>query len=467
MFTKIIIYIIVTLFVNIITKETILFAWEMHRHGARAPYKGVVNGIDVFKENWTQVEELSNIGRRMLYLLGTKVKKGYVDEYKLISENYNPQEIYIRSTDVNRTIESIQSFLQGLYPEGTGPTISDKVLNIKNITYPPNIKYKDDFEKIIDFYNLTRDKAALPYRMSIEPVHLFYRPNHEFELYNTGICPGHKEIYEKQQIRPEVLELGDELNTVFPWLKTLEGTDNDKFLQDYWTIYKYMDGFICDDVDQRDFSYLKEHFGFNNETKESLRNYSKKYLWMDYSDTNYPVGHDNISIVANSYTIHSLINWMEIALDKSKKNEKYTKLVIYSAHDASIGALEAFMKYAFGTEIEYSTFAESRYIELYLEEDSNIPKVRYLKGDNTVKINKTFEEFKKIMNEKTWTDQQVNKFCGFKDNSKKGEAEEGEEQKKEQKIVKDNNNVSVACMIILIIVNVILLSIFILLLLKK
>ena len=466
MFTKSSIYIFLILVISIISKETILFAWEMHRHGARAPFKGVINGIDAYQEKWTQIQELSDIGKRSLYLLGAKVKKRYVDDYKLISETYNPQEIYIRSTDVNRTIESIQSFLQGLYPEGTGPTISDKVLNITNITYPPNIKYKEDFEYIINYYNLTRDKAALPYRISIEPVHLFYRPDHEFELYNPDICPGHKEIYEKQKIRQEVKDLGDELNRVFPWLKILEQTDDETFLQDYWTLYKYMDGFICDDTDQRSFSYVKEQFNFTDETKELLRNYSKKYLWMDYSETNYPEGHNNISIVGASYTMHSIVNWMEIALNKSKNNEKYTKLVIYSAHDASIGALESFMKYAFGTDMEYSIFAESRYFELYLDEDSNVPKVRYLRGDNYKKIDVSFEEFQRVMNEKTWTDQEVYKFCGY-EYTPKEEKEEEKKEKEKQKMNRDNSNVAIVCTIILTIVNIILLSILIILFIKS
>ena len=35
--------------------------------------------------------------------------------------------------------------------------------------------------------------------MNIIPIHLFYKSDHEFELYNTNICKGHLEIYEKQK----------------------------------------------------------------------------------------------------------------------------------------------------------------------------------------------------------------------------------------------------------------------------
>ena len=392
--------------------EKIIFAWQINRHGARAPYLGVKNGTDVYGEKWTQIEELSDVGKRMLYLLGVKVRKRYVDEYKLLSEKYNPQEIYIRSTDVNRTIESIESFLQGLYPKG--PTFKEKLLNIPNITYPPNQNYSNRFQEIIDEYKLNEgEPAALPFNMSVQPVHLFYRPAHEFELYNAEICKGHKEGYLKRQLREEVQDFGDRLNKTFDFM-SLENTTNQTFLRDYWTIYKYMDGFVCDDTDQRDFTFLKENYGFNESQAELFRNLSQEFLWMDYKDTNYPDNLTEIPIVAESYTMHSLVNWMKNAIKGNKDKSSYIKYVIYSAHDASIGALESFMKYAFGPEVEYSTFAETRYFELFYyvnDTKEEFPMVRYIKGDTYVKMEMSFEEFEEIIQNKTWTDEEVNKYC--------------------------------------------------------
>ena len=54
------------------SQEKIIFAWQINRHGARAPYLGVKDGIDIYGEKWTQIEELSDVGKRMLYLLGVK-----------------------------------------------------------------------------------------------------------------------------------------------------------------------------------------------------------------------------------------------------------------------------------------------------------------------------------------------------------------------------------------------------------
>ena len=443
---------------NISSEETVIFAWQMNRHGARAPYLGVVDGVDVYKENWTQIEELSGVGKRMLYLLGVNARKRYIDNFKLLNRTYNPQEIYIRSTDVNRTIESIESYLQGLYPEGTGPTINTTLLNNTEIVYPPNTNYTEDFENIINEYNLNENGSALPYQISVQPVHLFYKPDHEFQLYDTNLCLGHKSLYEERKLREDVQKFGDRLFKDFRYFSDLENTDNETFLRDYWTLYKYMDGFICDDVDQRNFTYLQEEYGFNSSQKEKLDNYSKEFLWMDYAETNFPEGHDEIPIVSMSYTMHSIVNWMEKAIEGYTNKKSYIKFVIYSAHDASIGALEFFMKYAFNLDPEYSTFAESRFFELFLD-DKNEPYIRYIKGDGSEKLKMSFEEFKNITDNTTWTDNKVAEFCQFENTGEKEEEKEDDDDDKKQ--------IYISSMVIMSIINLILIIILILLCIKK
>ena len=145
---------LLSIFIVNISAEKVIYAWQMHRHGARAPYLGVTNYTDFYKEKWIDKEELTYMGKRMLYLLGVKARKKYVVEKKLLSEKYSPQEILIRSTDVNRTIESVECFIQGLYPHETGYVLNDKVANNKSISYPPNKKYQDKFSNIIQFFKL-------------------------------------------------------------------------------------------------------------------------------------------------------------------------------------------------------------------------------------------------------------------------------------------------------------------------
>ena len=71
--------------INICFQEEILFSFQINRHGARSPYSGIQNGIDVYKEKWSlEGNELTEIGKRQLYLLGVKARKRYVDKYNLL-----------------------------------------------------------------------------------------------------------------------------------------------------------------------------------------------------------------------------------------------------------------------------------------------------------------------------------------------------------------------------------------------
>jgi len=55
---------------------------------------------------------------RQRFLLGAYYRQRYIEEYGVLSEEYDPEEIFMVSTDVNRTIQSGQSELMGLYPPG-------------------------------------------------------------------------------------------------------------------------------------------------------------------------------------------------------------------------------------------------------------------------------------------------------------------------------------------------------------
>jgi len=95
------------------------FVFEVVRHGARAPIED--RDLDRFP-----VGEgiLTPEGMRQRYLLGRRNRERYVEAYNLISDVYTPGEVYMQSTNVNRTMQSGYSELMGLYPPGAGERLT-------------------------------------------------------------------------------------------------------------------------------------------------------------------------------------------------------------------------------------------------------------------------------------------------------------------------------------------------------
>ena len=74
------------------------------------------------------------------------------------------------------------------------------------------------------------------------------------------------------------------------------------------------------------------------------------------------------------------------------------------------------MNYAFNTPIEFAEFSDCKFFELIVD-DNDKYKIKYIKGDNTIKLNIDFDEFKNVINNKTWSDETVADFCQFNDNN--------------------------------------------------
>ncbi len=101
-------------------QDRLIFAIDLIRHGDRNPIDPIPSAPYQWKEG---LGELTPLGMRQEYELGRKYRHFYVHEKKLLSPSYQAGTLYVRSTDVPRTLMSAESFLLGLYPLGSGPTI--------------------------------------------------------------------------------------------------------------------------------------------------------------------------------------------------------------------------------------------------------------------------------------------------------------------------------------------------------
>lgn len=59
--------------------------------------------------------QLTLLGQQQMYNLGQVLKKDYVDHHNLIDRVYDKDEIFLKSTNINRTVKSLVCVLAGLY----------------------------------------------------------------------------------------------------------------------------------------------------------------------------------------------------------------------------------------------------------------------------------------------------------------------------------------------------------------
>ena len=163
------------------SNEKLLFVLEHFRHGARGAYKlfDYKNWKDLLKENWKGPGELTSLGMRQHYLLGKSVRNKYKN---FIGNEFNPNEIYIISTNVNRTLMSAYSNLLGMYYNHSTNIVNEKS-SIQNKNYS-NIINDKLFKKESFYYNY--------------PIHIFDEKDLRYQLYREETCPGFQEYFIKK-----------------------------------------------------------------------------------------------------------------------------------------------------------------------------------------------------------------------------------------------------------------------------
>ncbi|CAH2035474.1 unnamed protein product, partial [Iphiclides podalirius] len=113
------------------------------RHGDRTPVDPYPTDPWRNESLWpVRFGELTNIGKRQHYELGKWLRKRYSN---LLSNEFDPKEVYVRSTDVDRTLMSAQANLAGMFPP-MGKTVWDTDLLWQPI--PVHTKPEKDDEVI-------------------------------------------------------------------------------------------------------------------------------------------------------------------------------------------------------------------------------------------------------------------------------------------------------------------------------
>ena len=406
------IILIILLLIPISIQSQLRWAFEIFRHGARTPYSGMNSSFyDCFGLPWIGLKELTGVGLRQHFLVGSRNRIKYMIENKLIKEQYDPREVFLISTDSNRTIMSANAQVQGLYPPGTGPTLYP---NQSDSAIPPvNL---DEVKDAKDELDHNEDYAALPNKMNIIPVHSFFNADHFIQLQDKKVCKPTNEYYKKNQKRKEVTDFLDEMTNKYgEYLnKTLIIEDKSvDVLKDYTKAYYIFDTIICRYTE----GYPLPKLG--DISDEDLLKDSFKFFDLDLIGNG--INNDSeICLYSMSPIFDRILKWINLKIEKDKaKDFDYTnydlpKFVMFSAHDSTCAAFMGFMRDVFGAETRYPYFATNINLELYLDNDKYY--IEYIINDESM-LNITYDEFVGNLSQKMKTMDEVSIFSTFLNSS--------------------------------------------------
>ena len=439
---------LIFLFSRINTSEKLVFVMTHFRHGARAPQNFYEDYLDYIKEKWTNPGELTGIGQRMHYLLGLRNRIRYIDEQHFLSETFNPHEILIYSSPFNRTIISVSSQLQGLYPQSIkkGEIVTEEQ---EPFSYP---QVKVDYEKIEkEIENLGNN--SLPNSMILAPVRMINNNERKITIYDIEPCTLKRDEIKKKH--SETLEslinivknftenYGEKLDIFYGKKETY----NMNFLDNF------CDAFIAGYTDRREMLEFKK----TEIDPEQLINFCFEFQKLNFrdwiaGDEKHSLAHLEVSKLMKEF-IHYMKERVQSDINKEDLDSKYEdyskpKMMMVSAHDSTISMNEIFLMEAFGFDInfyKYPKFASQIAFEVTTENNDN-PKtendyyINYYFNDDLI-FRKSMKEFIDKVTPLIWSDQQINDFCGFDNDSNK-----------------ENNNINNILLIIFISLTVIFLS---------
>ena len=415
---------IISLIINIIFAEDELrWSFEIINHGARTPHYGLDSNLkDFMNHTWIGQNELTGVGLRQSFLIGYRDRLRYIEEKKLITEEYDPRDILIYASENNKTLMSASALLHGLFLPGTGPQIDPDLVDRAVPPVDPQ-SYLDE-KKELDSCNYT----ALPGRMNLVPVHIFLSHEYMTQYENSKKCIGLKKYENKNKNREAVTKFLEKVNERDGDKLTLIFKDKDKktILKDYEFAYKFFDTVVC--------LYFEGAEEFDDMlktlevTEETLLKDSYDFLELNTVGNGINNDKDFINYLV-SPIFQMILKYMDFRIEKDKNGEPnykgydLPKYFILSGVSNSLGSFMSFMNKYFETKIKYANYSTNIHLELYLEKKENEEitendyRIEYYYNDEFL-LSIPYVDFKKKIKNELIDKSKVEEFC------KKNEKEE-------------------------------------------
>ena len=416
----IILYITLLISSSSTPNRKLVFVYTQIRHGSRAPLSIDSNYKDYFNFTWTNPEELLNSGYRQHYILGRHLNYRYINDFNFLNISFNPKEILIESTDLNRTITSALSLLQGLYPFQTGKNISDTQ---QNYSIPPIQKSNISKELQDEIDNLLKQNYSLPLFQNIIPLHKFievecsakkkyirnYNLNHNEFILNYTNSVWDKKYKEKlQNLFKDIYHPIEEYN--------------------FSTYYTICDQFLSNLNEGRNMSFIEKYdINFNELYNDCL---DISMISLKYGDNGDKKGEYTLYKTSNQFK--ELIYYMKkiVYNDMFNITEMNTpKFLLLSAHDTTLTPLQIRFSQLFNTSYKNPVIGSFIFIEVYKKDENKKISLSYKDYEVDYYFN---DEYIKTIDLNVfidglfsgiWDEDKLEEFCGIENEEKKQEKE--------------------------------------------
>ncbi|XP_053576309.1 lysosomal acid phosphatase [Bombina bombina] len=301
------------------------FVTLVYRHGDRSPVKAYPT--DVHQANaWPQgFGQLTQIGMKQHWDLGQELRARYK---AFLNESYNRHEIYVRSTDVDRTLMSAEANLAGLYPPA-----GSQVFN-PNITWQPI------------------------------PVHTVPSADDQLLDFPLSPCPLYQKLQEETRHSEEYTNLTRD-NLEFLRMVANKTGLSDCSLESVWSVY---DTLFCEKMHN-----LSLPTWASDDVLARLRvlkDFSFRFLFGVHQRV-------EKARLQGGVFVDQILKNVSYAAQKTASNG--LKLIAYSAHDTTLAALQMALDVHNGKQAPY---ASCHMFELYEEDSGNFTVEMYFRNES-------------------------------------------------------------------------------------